>query len=167
MRVGVRLNKRPCVRTTVLLLGIALQVSGATQYKILSECDPSSEVRGLIAKDSQIKIHYAIASATTCYSVTSTVEGKQVRGYVMSPELDGVLAFDKSASKSRREIGDTPPPVPPAPVEQTHDPVASATGTKKAPDVPEPPKPEPPKEDPRAQAEAEAKAQAKAAAELR
>ena len=73
MRLGVRSNKRLCLRIIVLLLGIALEVFGASEYKILSECNPSSEVRGLIAKDSPVTIHFAIADASVCYSVTSVI----------------------------------------------------------------------------------------------
>lgn len=142
------------MRTTVLLLGIALQVSGATEYKILSECDPSAEVRGVVAKDSQITVHYAIASATMCYSVTSTVDGKQIHGYVLSTDLDAVVAFEQSASKARREMIVAPPPVAAAPQEQAQTPAVTPTEAKKAPEPPPPPK-----EDP--------KAKAKAAAELR
>jgi hypothetical protein len=135
------------------MLGVALDVSAASQYKILSECDPSSEVRALIAKDAPLAVHFAIASATTCYSVTATVDGKPVRGYVLDPGLDGVLAFEKAVSQARQNLIEAPQVLPP-PVAPATDSVAGPTDTKKSPDAPEPvtpkeaPKPKAKIEDP-------------------
>lgn len=87
----------------VLFLGIASEVSAAPEYRILSECDASANVRANISKDAQLQIHFAIAGAPTCYSVTATVEGKQVRGYILDAGLDAIVAFEKSRMKVSRE----------------------------------------------------------------
>jgi hypothetical protein len=117
------------VKTILVLIGMAVNLSAAAQYKILSECDPSSEVRALIAQDSPLAVHFAIASATTCYSVTANVDGKLVRGYVLEPGLDGVLAFEKAVSQARQNLIEVAP-VP--------EPSATAADPKKSPDTPEP-----------------------------
>ena len=137
MQLAVKLVKPLSARTIILVLGMALEASAASQYKLLSSCDESSEVRGLISKDSQITIHFAIASAVNCYSVTATVEGKQVRGYVLDPKLDGVVAFEKAGIEARRNIIDAPP-VSLRPPEQIPDPAVSSTN--KPVEAPEPAK---------------------------
>jgi hypothetical protein len=135
----VRLMKALSARMMVLLFSIALEASAASQYKLLSNCDESSEVHGLLSKDSQITIHFAIASAVTCYSVTATVDGKQVRGYVLDPALDGVLAFEKAGIEARSKIIDAAP-TPPSPAEKTPDPAVASTDTKKPVEASEPAK---------------------------
>jgi hypothetical protein len=126
-------------RMIVLLFGIALEASAASQYKLLSSCDESSEVRGLISQDSRITIHFAIASAITCYSVTATVDGKQVRGYVLNPALDGVLAFEKSGMEARSNLINASSVLPP-PAEHVPDPAVGSADTKKPVAAPEPAK---------------------------
>jgi hypothetical protein len=124
------------MRLIVFLLGMALEASAAAPYKLLSECDQPSGARAVLAKDTPITVHYAIAGATTCYAVTAIVDGKQVRGYVVDSELDGIIAFEKARIKSRQELG-AQPILPPAP-EQTPDPAGNATEPKKSADSTEP-----------------------------
>ena len=133
MRITISLS----VRIIVLLLGIVLEVSAASEYKILSGCDESAEVRALVLKDSPIEIHFSIAGFPTCYSVTATVDGKQVRGYVLNAGLDAVLAFDKAGTKTRRELLNAPPILAP-PLAQIPDPGAHSIDTKKSVDIPVP-----------------------------
>ena len=135
----VRLMKAFSAGMMVLLFGIALEASAASQYKLLSNCDESSEVRGLLSKDSRITIHFAIASAITCYSVTATVDGKQVRGYVLDPALDGVRAFEKAGMEARSNLIEAEPVLPP-PAAQIPDPAVGSTETNKPVESPEPAK---------------------------
>lgn len=118
------------VRMTVLLLGIAFEVSAASEYKILSECDESANVRANISKDTRLEIHFAIAGAPTCYSVTATVDGKQVRGYVLDAGLDAILAFDKARMKVSRDTFEAPQ-VLPQPSVQIADPGMNSSSGKK------------------------------------
>jgi hypothetical protein len=67
------------------------------------------------------------------------VEGKQVRGYVLDPNLDGIVAFEKAGIEARRNIIDAPPVSLPPP-EQIPDPAMSSSGTKKPEEIPEPAK---------------------------
>lgn len=92
------------LRIIVLLLGIALEVSAA-EYRILSGCEDSAEVRANISKDAEIEIHFSIAGSgsSTCYSVTATLDGKRVRGYVLNANLDAVRAFEQSRIKNTQE----------------------------------------------------------------
>jgi hypothetical protein len=142
------------VTPIVLLFGIALEVSAATEYQIVRECDPASEVRALISKDSPIKIHFAIAGGATCYSVTATVDGMAVRGYVLDRELDAVIAFEKAVTAARQNLSDAPPALAP-PTASVPDSAASATDTKKSPGQSEPVK-EAPAETPKPAAKIEA-----------
>lgn len=118
------------MRMTVLLLGIALEVSAASEYRILSDCDGSATVRANVSKDTQLEIHFAIAGAPTCYSVTATVDGKQVRGYVLDAGLDAILAFDKARRKVSRDTLEASQ-VLPQPAVQIADPGANSTSGKK------------------------------------
>jgi hypothetical protein len=118
------------VRSAVLLFGIAFQISAAPDYRILSECDPSATVRASLAKEAQVDVHFAIAGASTCYSVTATVDGKQVRGYVIGTDLDAVLAFEKARIQATRD-GINASPVIPQPDPQPAAPSVKATDADK------------------------------------
>jgi hypothetical protein len=104
------------VRIVVLLLGVTLEVSAASGYRILSACDDSAEVRANVSKDAEVKINFSITGSSACYSVTATVDGKQIRGYVLDGVLDAVLTFEKARIKASRDTLNAPP-VPPAPSE--------------------------------------------------
>jgi hypothetical protein len=120
------------VQALVLLLGVALDVSAASEYRILSDCDPSADIRATISKDAKLQIHFALAGASTCYSVTATVDGKQVRGYVLNGDLDAVLEFDKARLKVSREALNAPQVVPPTPAPISTPAAAASDGKKPA-----------------------------------
>jgi hypothetical protein len=85
-----------------LLLNLAFQAP-QPQYALLSECDSSAEVLAQISKDSPLDIRFAIGGSPTCYSVTATVGGKQIRGYVIAPGLDAIAAFERARAEYERE----------------------------------------------------------------
>ena len=118
------------VRTIVLLLGVALEVSAGSAYRILSECDESAEVRGNISQDARIEIHFAIMGSSTCYSVTAIVDGKQVRGYVIDAGLDAVLAFEKARIKTSRDALNALSVVPQPAAQVVDHPVVNSAGGK-------------------------------------
>jgi hypothetical protein len=103
IRKGGNVMKSLLMRNIVLILSLGLDVSAASEYKILSGCDDAGEVRARVSKDSQINIHFSIAGYTTCYSVTVTVDGKQVQGYVLNAGLDAVREFEQARIKTTRD----------------------------------------------------------------
>jgi hypothetical protein len=117
-------------RTILVLLGAALQVSAAPADQLLSECDSSSGVLAQLSRDSQITVRFAVAGATTCYSVTAMVDGKPVRGYVLDKTLDGVLAFEKTVSEARQNLIEAPAFIPP-PAAPVPDPAPSTASADK------------------------------------
>jgi len=120
----------------VLLLVIALQASAASGFRIVSACDESAEVRANIPKDAQLKIHSSVGGGSPCYSVTATVEGKQIQGYVTDSSLDAVVAFEKAnAEFSRKALSATPAPPSPAAVAPL---AQSAPSASTAPDAAKP-----------------------------
>lgn len=131
------------VRIIVLFIGIAFGVSAAPEYRILSECDASATVRANISKETQLQIHFAIAGAPTCYSVTATVDGKQVRGYVLNAGLDAIVAFDKSRMKVSRDAFEAQQALPQTPA-KIADPGSKATDEKKPAAAEKPAEPEKP-----------------------
>ncbi len=131
------------VRTIVLFLGIAFDVSAAAEYRILSECDASASVRANISKETQLQIHFAIAGATTCYSVTATVDGKEVRGYVLNAGLDSIAAFEKSRMKVSREALEAQQALP-QPAAKIADPGMNATDGEKPAAAEKPAEPQKP-----------------------
>jgi hypothetical protein len=106
------------MKLIVLLLGITLELSAVSEVRILSECDEAAEVRANVAKDAEVKVHSSVSSGSPCYSVTATVDGKQVHGYVTDDGLDAVGAFEKARIQSLREALSVAP-VPPAPAAVT------------------------------------------------
>jgi hypothetical protein len=129
------------MRMIVLLLGITLEASAASGFRILSECDEAAEVRAHIAKDAQVEIHSSVSGGSPCYSVTATVEGKQIHGYVIDSGLDAVLAFEKAKTQSLREALSAAP-VPPSPPATTPPPppAQSTTSGSNAADAAKPAK---------------------------
>jgi hypothetical protein len=111
------------------------------QYKIVSECDPGSSVRGEIAQDTPLKIHFAITGAPACYSVTATIDGKEIKGYLLDGGPDAVREFEKSRADVEREAFraipvPSPPPPPPAapkPADAAPGPTAPADTSKAVP----------------------------------
>jgi hypothetical protein len=90
----------------------------APRYRILSECDPeAAEVRAEPAKNSRLEVRYAIPGSPTCYSVTGSVDGTQVSGYILGRGLDAVEAFEsRRAAAERAAFRAAAPPVPAEPV---------------------------------------------------
>jgi hypothetical protein len=96
----------------VFLIGLAMQAPPTPHYRILSDCDPSSEVRAEIAKNTPMEIRFSIAQSPTCYSVTATVDGKHVSGYVLDRNLDAIETFEKARVTAERDAFSAPLPLP-------------------------------------------------------
>ena len=127
----------------VFLLVIALQASAAAGFRIVSACDEFAEVRANIPKDAPLQIHSSIGGGSPCYSVTATVEGKQVQGYVTDSNLDAVLAFERANAEFSRKALSAPlaPPTPPAaapPTQSAPPPSTAADAAKPVKEVPKP-----------------------------
>jgi hypothetical protein len=101
-----------------VLLNLGLQAPADAPYQILSECDGSSAVRAQVSRDTPLEIRYSIAGAPTCYSVTATVDGREIKGYVLDATLEAVQGFEKARADAEREafkLSPAPPPLLPAP----------------------------------------------------
>jgi len=118
-----------------LLLNLSFQAP-QPQYALLSECDSSAEVLAQIPQDTPLEIRFAIGGSPTCYSVTATVGGKKLRGWVTARGLDAIAAFDKARAEYEREAwrpvvvappAPAPAPAPPQAVAAKEDPKASKT----------------------------------------
>ena len=72
-------------------------------YRIYSECDENTDVRAQIQKDTPLSIRFAIAGGSPCYSVTASVNGKEIRGFVLDRSLDAVRAFDEARARNDRD----------------------------------------------------------------
>ena len=124
-----------------ILVPLAGPLSAAEQYPILSECDPSADVRARVSQDASLEIHYSISGAPACYSVTALVDGKQIRGYLLDGPLDAIREFEKARTETEREAfraNPMPPPPPPAPPIAVPDSPAAKTAPK------DPPRPQQP-----------------------
>ena len=99
----------------VFLISLALEAPPTTPYRILSGCDPAAQLRGEVARNTPLEIGFSIAGARACYSVTATVDGKPVHGYVLDLDLDAVREFEKARVAVEREAFSAAPPVPSTP----------------------------------------------------
>jgi hypothetical protein len=118
-------------------------------YRIYSACDEHADVRAEIQKDTPLRVQFSIAGGSVCYSVTATVGGKTVRGYVLDGTLDAVRGFDSARAKNDREsfentpiVSVRPPAVESLPAEK---PPTVKQSTVKADPKPEKKFPPPPK----------------------
>ena len=128
-----------------LTMSFAQPAPADSQYKILSECDRSSNLRAEIAQDAALKIHFAITGAPTCYSVTTMVDGKEIKGYLLDGTPDAVREFEKSRADAERDafkaIPMPAPPSPPPPAPKPADAApSSSTADSASKDAPKPPK---------------------------
>jgi hypothetical protein len=108
------------MRIIIIALSLILDFSPAAGAKLFSECDAASEVRANVEKDAPLQVRSSISSGSPCYAVIATIDGKEVRGYVMDGDLDAVIAFEKAKNESLRAVLSLPPVVtapepPPAP----------------------------------------------------
>ena len=118
-------------------------------YRIFSACDEHEDVRAEIQKDTPLRVEFSIAGGSVCYSVTATVGGNTVRGYVLNGTLDAVQAFDRARAKNDREsfvntpiVSVRPPAIESSPSEK---PPTAKQSTVKADPKPEKKLPPPPK----------------------
>lgn len=115
-------------KTFALLLFVGLQVSAASQFRILEDCDETSPIITEVAKDATVTVHHSIAGATTWYSVSAVLNGKTVSGYILGRGLDAVEAFESRRMQAERESFRVVLPIPvTAPVQR------AASNSKVAP----------------------------------
>lgn len=114
------------------LIGITLQVSEAPRERILSACDKSAGVLAEVASNAAVEVRYSVAGTLTCYSVSVTVEGKQVRGFVLDRGLAAVQLFEKARVENERETFR----VAPLPSSPSSAPAAAPNPVKGAPKGP-------------------------------
>jgi hypothetical protein len=129
-----------------ILMGLAADAPVVSATPVLSECDAHASALSSVALNAPLDVHYAIENAPTCYSVTLTVAGKPVRGFVLNRKLDAVIAFEKSRVDAEREAFSRPIPMPvnpsappPAPsVKETERPKAEVAKAEKKSSKPDP-----------------------------
>jgi len=80
-------------------------------YRVYSACDENADVLAEIQKDAPATVHFSITGGVACYSVTVTVSGSAVRGYVLDSTLVAVQAFDEARAKNDRASFANPPSV--------------------------------------------------------
>lgn len=103
------------MKLAVLWLGITMGLSAASEIPILSDCEQGAEVLAKVAKDADVKVRSSVSSGSACFTVTATVDGKPVQGYVTDANLDAVGVFEKERVELLRVVLSAPPIVPSAP----------------------------------------------------
>jgi hypothetical protein len=101
--------------------------------RIYAECDTASEVRAQIGREAPLSVRYAITGGPVCYSVTATVEGKPVNGYLLDTTLSAVRTFEATRAKDEAESFARMPVAPPAPTPAKPEPVAASAPPKPKP----------------------------------
>jgi hypothetical protein len=124
-----------------LILGFAIQAPAPASVPVLSFCDATAAVIAQAPREVAMKVHFAIAGSPTCYLATMTIDGREVRGYVLDRRLDAVIAFERSRVATEQAAFKAPqyiaPPDPPA--------AAPAVAVAKAPEEKKQAKKAPPK----------------------
>ena len=85
------------ILTACLSIGLAgsLQakdlVVKADQAQLLSACSDGASGIASLPRGHKVKLRFAIAGATSlCYSVSTEIEGKRLRGYIAKESLAGL-----------------------------------------------------------------------------
>ena len=121
----------------LLVFLLAAGCAFSQNVRIYAECDDASDVRAEVSRDAAIHVRYAITGGAACYSVSATVDGKQVSGYILDASLPAVKAFeakraaDEADSFARMPVEAPPPPAKPE----------AAASEPPAPKPADPPKP--------------------------
>jgi peroxiredoxin len=111
--------------------------AAAADLALLASCSSDAEKIATIQSSDPLQVGYSMAGESQmCYSVTVTVNGKAVKGYVLGAAHPTIAEFEREA---RTHVPEIPPPPPPLPAAPTAQATAPAAAEPKA----EPAKPEP------------------------
>jgi len=117
-----------------LILGFAIQSPAPATVPVLGYCDASAPVIAQAPRDAAMTVRFAIAGTPTCYLATITVDGRELRGYVLDRHLDAVVAFERSRVATEQAAFKAPLYIPPPEAP------AAAAGTAAAPKIAAAPK---------------------------
>jgi hypothetical protein len=110
-----------------LLFTALLQTEAAPGVPLLEDCYESPRVIATVRPNETVQVISALASGgPTCYGVTTVVDGKEIRGYVLGPVLPAIAGFERKR-RAGQALGEVPPPAPDQPDD------AAGTGKPKVP----------------------------------
>jgi peroxiredoxin len=122
------------LRAFLLVFAAALGFAQAAPagLPLLGGCDDANDVKATIQKSDAVRVRFSMAgSGQECYSVSATVDGRTVDGYLLGAEHPAIAEFERMRSRQPAIMPYVPPPPPPPESEKQAVPVA-------APAVPQP-----------------------------
>jgi hypothetical protein len=84
---------------SVLLFFAGLTVK-QDQTPLRTGCDAEAEVVASLAAGTPVTIRFRLADGSDCFKISSTVDGKEVRGYLPASALVGLETFEQERSRA-------------------------------------------------------------------
>jgi peroxiredoxin len=86
---------------------------------LLASCSDVTGVKATIQKSDAVRVRFSMAgSGQDCYSVSASVDGRQVDGYLLGAEHPAIAEFERMRSRQPAIMPYVPPPPPPPEAEK-------------------------------------------------
>jgi peroxiredoxin len=108
-------------RTLPLVLTAALGAAQAESagLPLLGSCDDANDVKATIQKSDTVRIRFSMAgSGQECYSVSASVDGRVLDGYLLGADHPAIAEFERMRSRQPAIMPYVPPPPPPPEAEK-------------------------------------------------
>ena len=81
---------------------------------LLGSCDDTNDVKAAIRSTDTVQVHSSLAgSGQECYSVTVSIDGQEMRGYVLGTGHPAIAEYERVRARQPVIMPYVPPPLPP------------------------------------------------------
>ena len=102
---------------TLALAGTAGFAQAPGGLQLLASCDDTTDVKATIRTTDAVQVHSSLAgSGQQCYSVTASVDGQELRGYVLGAGHPAIVEYERVRARQPVIMPYIPPPPAPQPV---------------------------------------------------
>lgn len=105
---------------SLLLLASSTHPVEPAEYSLLASCSKTAQVLAKLHRDAALRVSSALSQAGgTCYSVTASLDGRPVHGYVFDEELAAIAEFRGQITDLSQRTRPAPPAPPASSPEKT------------------------------------------------
>jgi peroxiredoxin len=97
-----------------LLAPVMMAQAPASRLPLLASCEDANDVKVTIQKSDAVRVRFSMAgSGQDCYSVSASVDGRVVDGYLLGADHPAIAEFERMRSRQPAIMPYVPPPPPP------------------------------------------------------
>ena len=102
-------------RFLLLLAGAVGFAQTPDRVALLASCDDSNDIKATVRMTDTVQVHSSLAeSGQECFSVSATIDGQVVRGYILGDRHPAILDYERVRAKQPVIMPYVPPPAAPA-----------------------------------------------------